>query len=67
MAQKEFRWYMQNKTHYVEAPYDPTGKSFLINLRKGRQDLFKCCRIVRVVQYEPDRVTIGVMHSKFKR
>ena len=67
MAKKEFRYYMQNNTHYVEAPYTPQGKDFLKKLRKGRKDLFKHCRIIRVVQYEPDKVTIGEMHSRFKR
>ena len=67
MAKKEFRYYMRNNTHYVEAPYTPQGKLLLTELRAGRQDLFKYCRIIRVVQYEPEKVKIGEIHSLFKR
>ncbi len=64
MAKTEKRYYMANNTHFVEMPQTIQGKYYLTYLRKGRPDLFKYCRITKVVQYEPDKVKVGELHKR---
>jgi hypothetical protein len=55
---------MTNGKQYIEQPHTPTGKQFLIALRKS-DARFKHQRITSVLQLSPSLVEIGVIHQMY--